>query len=384
MFHEKAFVRFQLHPELFESMYRRRLYDFLNVMGPTIEYLMVHMDVKSDGVFLNEHLESIHFDKLRAFSFVDRRRPHTSSDFQSQTLLNHIVSNANDTLEYLSVLIPREPAFDFAEKELQIIHVLQSNSLSRLKYLKLDMVVTDKMLETLSSLRLRLKGFHLSIGASHFQQILLTDFLRKQRDFLEELQLTDFYRRSTLTVQLPKNMYKLRSLEIHGFELPAHFVSFPNFSYEQCTPALSKVLLKTWAPTSDWEVFMPKLNVVNNTVVHLSLAMNFDDPNLMARVAKGFTHLRKLEMYFSRASTSTIEVVFKNMTKLEELTLHQSYLGEISTDYIDDVLTGLTARECQWIRKNKAYAMVDLHQAQNRAGLVNLESMRSFNNMIFQ
>lgn len=62
------------------------------------------------------------------------------------------------------------------------------------------------------------------------------------------------------------------------------------------------------------------------------------------------------------------------MNQLEELTLHQSYLGEISTNCIDDVLTGLEVEECKWMLKKKAYKVGDLSGMGKKPNLSDLKS----------
>jgi hypothetical protein len=206
--------------------------------------------------------------------------------------------------------------------------------------------------------------------------------LHALRFTLEDLRLTDLYRRASLIVDLPL-LKHLKHFEIHGLELPAYFVTFPDFSYTSKMPNLHRLRLNTWAPIKAWECFVPEFEkeeqrlILSNSVkgvTELSLAMNLDCPILLRRISSIFTGVKVLEMHFSRSAVLALQVVFQNMPQLEELTLNQSYLGEISTNSIDDVLTGLDAEECKCILKKKAYKMLDLNLMEKKTNLSNLKS----------
>lgn len=199
--------------------------------------------------------------------------------------------------------------------------------MSRLRVLKLDMNITDKVLKSLTLVNLRLKTLHLSLGASQFSSESLKTLLNSLRGSLEDLRLTDLYRRASLVVDLPE-LSNLKQFEIHGLELPAYFVTFPDFSYEAKMPNLKKLKLNTWAPIKAWEVFVPEvgkdreeLEPLRNSVqgvTALSLAMNFDCPVIMRRVTSMFLRVKVLEMHFSvSASINSKLIIFCKLACVE-------------------------------------------------------------------
>lgn len=388
------FTKFTFHSDVFQSQTSPSVIAFLRLCGSELESLVIHKDIYSDATYSDEMLANITLPNLKRLAFHDRRRSNISTDATSQKLLFALVSASKDSLQSLTIQFPREPAYEQQAKQEILIKLLQENPLPNLTCLKLDVLITDEILVTLTQMNIRLKELHFSVGASKFTSAALKSLLQSQQYSLQVLKVTDLFRRSEVTLEFPV-MFYLKSFEIHGFELPAYQVSFPNFSYD-LVPNLQKLLLRTWAPTQSWEVFFSSSYINNNNnsitnnnkinssyqmpmcqkvlVTELSLAMNFDSPGLMKRIAATFPLLKKLEMYFSRVHVPALEVVFREMTQLEELRLNQSYLGEISTTCIDDVFTGFTSEECQWILKHKAFSKVDIHQLEGKPGLKNLKS----------
>lgn len=381
---------------MFQAQTSPSVITFLKICGQDLETLVIHKDIYSDAVYDDETLSQVSLPNLKKLAFHDRRRSNISSDATSQKLLFALVSTARDSLQNLTIQFPREPAYEQQAKQEILIKLLKDNPLPNLKCLRLDVLITDEILSTLTNMNLRLKELHFSVGASKFSAAALKRLLSSLQYSLQVLKVTDLFRRSEVILDFP-NLPHLQIFEIHGFELPAYQVSFPNFSYD-LVPNLKKLLLRTWAPTLSWEVFFSSNNFLINhqskrqcfngpnlsahippqkslvLVTEVSLAMNFDSAILMKRIAGTFPTLKKLEMYFSRAHVPALEVVFKEMPQLEELRLNQSYLGEISTTCIDDVLTGLTSDECEWILRHKAYSRTDFHHLESKPGLTNLKS----------
>lgn len=404
------FTKFTLHSDVFQAQTTPSVIAFLRICGSELESLVIHKDIYSDAIYHDQMLENIGLPNLKKLAFHDRRRSNISPDAISQKLLFALISASNDSLQSLTLQFPREPAYEQQAKQEILIKLLKDNPLPNLTCLKLDVLITDEILDTLTEMNLRLKELHFSVGASKFTAACLKRLLQSMQYSLQCLKITDLFRRSEVILDFPSLLH-LKTFEIHGFELPAYQVNFPNFSYH-LVPNLQKLMLRTWAPTPSWEVFFSSNNVrksnnnsnKSNTaenasglypylspchhevlVTELSLAMNFDNPLLMKRVAVTFPRLKKLEMYFSRAHVPCLEVVFKELEQLEELRLNQSYLGEISTTCIDDVLTGFTQEECQWILKNKAFSRIDCHQLGGKPGLKNLKSMQilCFRNAVY-
>jgi hypothetical protein len=393
-------VRFRLFSDLFQECNKSTVMDFMTKCGPFTEALVIYKDINSDIEYTLEELSLLHFPRLKELAFSDRRRSHFSLDANQQTFLYHLILSAKEVLTSLAIKYPREPIYEIYEKEELLVKILTQCKMPKLRHLKLDMSVTDKVLRALSDLNLRLQGLQLCLGASTFSSDSLKKVLTSVRTTLEELRLTDLYRRAALTVDMPR-MDLVHTFEIHGIELPAYFVAFPNFSYESKLPNLKKLQLNTWAPTKDWEVLVPELvksdnddkNNNNNSILQkkvyqknqqsiltiakiseLSLAMNFTCPALMLRVASLFSGVKTLELHFSRGSVQALQTVFKHMGQLEELKLNQSYLGELATNCIDDVLTGMDAEQCRWILKKKAFLGIDLGRMEKQPCISDLKS----------
>ncbi|CAL8103284.1 unnamed protein product [Orchesella dallaii] len=375
------FTRFTFHSDVFQASTSSSVISFLKICGPELESLVIHKDIYSDAVYEDESMIDVHVPRLKRLAYHDRRRSNISTDATSQKLLFALVTSAKDSLQSLTIQFPREPAYEQQIKQEILIRLLKENGLPNLSCLKLDVLITDEILDTLTEMKLPLKELHFSVGASKFSATSLKRLLETLQYSLQILKITDLFRRSEVTLEFPR-LQHLQIFEIHGFELPAYQVSFPNFSYD-LVPNLRKLQLRTWAPTLNWEVFFShskstiySYHQPNILVTELSLAMNFDSVLLMKRIAATFTKLKRLEMYFSRAHVPALEIVFKEMTQLEELRLNQSYLGEISTTCIDDVLSGLSSEECQWILKHKAFSRTDFHHLESKPGLTNLKNLK--------
>lgn len=320
-------LRFRLFSDLFQECNKSTVLKFISKFGPIAESLVIFKDINSDIEYTEEELSHFSFPRLKHLIFSDRRRSGFSQDANAQSFLFQLVSSSRNTLTTLNIKFPREPIYEIFEKEELIIKVFEKCHMSRLRVLKLDMNITDKVLKSLTLVNLRLKTLHLSLGASQFSSESLKTLLNSLRGSLEDLRLTDLYRRASLVVDLPE-LSNLKQFEIHGLELPAYFVTFPDFSYEAKMPNLKKLKLNTWAPIKAWEVFVPEvgkdreeLEPLRNSVqgvTALSLAMNFDCPVIMRRVTSMFLRVKVLEMHFSvSASINSKLIIFCKLACVE-------------------------------------------------------------------
>lgn len=219
------------------------------------------------------------------------------------------------------------------------LNSMEASGCKEISFLDIAGQIDDEHLIKMSKMGLRLKQLHMDFWGSMIDQNSLKAFLETQSLTLEEFKIADFAMTSSFMVEFPR-MKKLKTLMVKGSVLGRICISFPNISYVNQFPVLKRLSFSN--AMDEWDEFLKFGIQPVGTVEELKLPGDFSDEDSLLHAARLFPKIKKLEV---SALLNIVNVVYEAMPNIEELILNTKYV-----DSVDDILTGLTAMECEEIR----------------------------------